>query len=383
MTWDVIVIGVGGMGSATVYELARRGCRVLGIEQHNIPNDVGASHGINRMIRLAYAEDPRYIPMVQRAYKLWQAIGKKAKEQLLFVTGGVDAGPEDSWIFQGSLKSCLEHKLKHQVLTSSQLSKRFPGFRLPKSMMAVYQPDGGFVLSERAIVAHANLSLELGAEIHAQEQVIDWKVRKGVVTVKTDRGSYRAKRLVITAGPWIGHVVERLRGVVIPERQVLLWVQPKKPALFEMGKFPVFYMQDERSEKYYGMPIYGIPGFKFGKYNHLREQIDPDTMDREVHRKDEHVLRKAIRKYLPDADGPVIAMKTCIFSNTSDENFILDFHPDYPEVAIAAGFSGHGFKFCPVVGEIMADLVLEGGSKNFDLDAFKLQRLTISRGSRG
>jgi sarcosine oxidase len=195
------------------------------------------------------------------------------------------------------------------------------------------------------------------------------------VTVRTDRESYRANRLVVTAGPWAGQVIKELGGVVKPERQVLLWVQPKRPELFQMESFPVFYMQDEGGDKFYGLPIYGIQGFKFGKYNHLHEQVDPNTMDRECHPKDERVLRQAIGKYFPEADGPTIAMKTCLFSNTADENFILDLHPNYPQVLIAAGFSGHGYKFCPVVGEIMADLALEGGSKEFDLGLFKLDRL--------
>jgi sarcosine oxidase len=362
------------MGSATAYQLAKRGCKVLALEQHNIPNELGASLGINRMIRLAYAEDPRYVPMVRRSYRLWRDLGRAFKERLLFITGGIDAGSEDSWIVQGSLKACVAHTLKHDFLTSAELHKRFPGFRLPKAMVAVWQPQGGFVLSERSIIAHVSLALEMGAEIHAREQVLEWRVQKFVVTVSTDRGTYRAARLVITAGPWAADVVSRLKGVVKPERQVLLWVQPKRPELFQLGKFPVFYMQDG-NEKFYGLPIYGVPGFKIGKYNHLKEQVDPDTMDRECHEKDERVLRKAIRKYFPDADGPTIAMKTCLFSNTADENFILDLHPDFPQVSIAAGFSGHGFKFCPVVGEIMADLALEGGSKSFDLSLFRLDRL--------
>ena len=374
MTWDVIVIGVGGMGSAVTYQLAARGRKVLALEQHNILHDLGASHGINRMIRLAYAEDPGYVRMIQRSYHLWRDLGRKVKERLLFITGGIDAGAENSWIVQGSLKSCVEHKLKYELLTSRELNKRYPAFRLPKSMVAVYQPQGGFVLAERSIVAHVSLALDLGAEIHAREQVRDWQVKKGIVTVRTNRGSYRAKRLVITAGPWTADTINRLNGIVRPERQVLLWVQPKRPELFQLGALPVFYMQD-RDEKFYGMPVYGIPGFKMGKYNHLREQVHPDTMDRECHPKDEQVMRKAIRKYFPDADGPTIAMKTCLFSNTRDENFILDLHPDFPEVSIAAGFSGHGFKFCPVVGEIMADLALEGGSKSFDLSLFRLDRL--------
>jgi len=370
MTWDVIVIGIGGMGSATVYQLAARGCKVLGIEQNNIPHDFGSSHGVNRIIRLAYAEGEQYVPMVKRSYRLWRDLGRKAKERLLFITGGVDAGG----LVDGVLKSCKTHRLKCEELSGKSLGKRFPGFRLPSNMRAVYQPQSGFVLSERSIVAHVSLALELGAEIHAQEQVAHWEVRKGIVTVRTDHGSYRTRKLVITAGPWAAHVVDRLKGVVRPQRQVLLWDQPKQPKLFQLGAFPVFYMQDG-DQKFYGFPVYGIPGFKIGKYNHLKEEVDPDTMDRDCHYKDEVVLREAIRKYFPEADGPTIAMKTCLFSNTEDEHFILDFHPDYPPVVIAAGFSGHGYKFCPVVGEIMADLALDGGSKSFDLDLFKVKRL--------
>src|SRR5688500_4538695 len=374
MNYDVIVIGVGAMGSAVAYTLAARGRKVLALEQHNIPNDLGSSHGINRMIRLAYAEGPGYVQMARRSYRLWRELGRKFGERLLFITGGIDAGHENSWIIQGSLRSCVEHKLKHELLTSRELTKRYPGFQLTKSMVAVYQPQGGFVLAERSVIAHLSLALDLGAEIHAREQVLDWKVQKGVVTVRTNRAAYRASRLVITAGAWAADLVKRLNGTVAPERQVLLWIQPKRPELFHMDAFPVFYMQDE-DEKFYGMPIYGMPGFKFGKYNHLKEQVHPDTMDRECHLKDEQVLREAIRRYFPDADGPTIAMKTCLFSNTADENFILDLHPDYPEVSIAAGFSGHGFKFSPVVGEIMSDLALDSGSNRFDLSLFKLDRL--------
>jgi sarcosine oxidase len=373
MIWDVIVIGVGGMGSAAAYHLARR-CKVLAIEQNNIPHDLGSSHGVNRIIRLAYAEDPRYVPMVRHAYRLWRNLEQRIGEQLLFITGGIDVGALTSSIVSGSMESCAMHGLEHEILNSAQLRSRFPGFRLPKTMVAVYQPEGGFVLSERSIVAHVSLALDLGAEIHAREQVLDWKVQKGKVTVRTNRSSYRSQRLVITAGPWAADSVKQLKGIVKPERQVLLWVQPKRPDLFRMGAFPVFYMQSSEG-KFYGLPVYGIPGFKIGKYNHLKQQVDPNRMDRECHPRDEKVLREAIRKYFPDADGPTIAMKTCLFSNTEDEHFILDLHPDFPEVSIAAGFSGHGFKFCPVVGEIMADLALNGGSESFDLGLFKLKRL--------
>ena len=363
------------MGSAVAYHVAKRGRKVLALEQFNIPNDLGPSHGVNRIIRLAYAEDPRYIPLLRRAYRLWKDLGRRAREQLLFITGGIDAGRESSWIIQGSLAACRAHRLKHDVLTPVALRKRFPAFRLANDMVAVYQPDGGFVLSERAIVAHVAAALASGAEVHAQERVLGWDVAKSRVTVRTDRATYDAHRLVITAGPWAAKIVRALRGQVTPERQVLLWVQPKKPELFKIGALPVFYMQDE-SARYYGLPIYGIPGFKIGKYHHLNEAVDPDDMDRLCLPRDEQVLRAAVRRYFPDADGPTIGMKTCLFSNTRDEHFILDFHPDYPQVSIAAGFSGHGFKFCSVVGEIMADLSLDGGCSRFDLSLFRLTRLT-------
>jgi sarcosine oxidase len=372
--WDVIVIGVGGMGSAIAYHVAARGRKVLAVEQFNIPNDLGSSHGVNRIIRLAYAEDPRYVPLLRRAYRLWRELGRAVHERLLFITGGIDAGDEDSWIVQGSLAACTTHRLRHELLTAAQLRKRFPAFQLPKRMVAVYQPDGGFVLSERSIVAHVSAALNLGAEVHAQERVLSWDVSKGRVRVRTDRGSYQARRLVIAAGPWAAKTVGELRGHVTPERQVLLWVQPKRPELFQVGAFPVFYMQDG-SDKYYGLPIHGIPGFKIGRYHHLNEVVDPDAMDRRCHPRDEKILRAAIRKYFPEADGPIIAMKTCLFSNTQDEHFILDLHPSHPEVSIAAGFSGHGFKFCSVVGEIMAALALDGGCRNFDLGLFQFQRL--------
>lgn len=383
-TWDVIVIGVGGMGSAAAYHLAARGCKVLALEQNNIPNDLGSSHGVNRIIRLAYAEGEKYVPMLRRAYRLWRDLELTFGERLLFITGGIDASPRAKGkgahtpakgsLASKTLKSCRKYELEHQVFDPTELSARFPGFDLA-GMVAVYQPESGFVLSERSIIAHVSLALDLGAEIHARERVLNWQVTKKMVRVRTDRGFYRAAKLVITAGPWAAQVIEQLKAVVKPERQVLLWVQPKKPELFKMGAFPIFYMQDENDDKFYGFPIYGIPGFKIGKYNHLKEEVDPNTMDRECHARDEQILREAICKYFPEANGPTIAMKTCIFSNTEDEDFILDLHPKFPEVSIAAGFSGHGYKFCSVIGEIMADLALECRSKSHDLRPFRLKRL--------
>jgi sarcosine oxidase len=370
--YDVIVIGVGGMGSATVYQLARRGVRVLGLEQFDIPHDRGSSHGINRIIRLAYFEHPSYVPLLRRAYELWRQIENLAGERLLVITGSVDAGHPSDDPVKGALLACSLHHLSHEVLDAAALRRRFPGYRLADDMVAVHQPDGGFVLSERAIVAYVMAAQDLGAEIRAREPVVSWESSEDHVEVRTAQGTYRAGRLIITAGAWASRLVPALARLAIPERQVLIWTQPLRPEYFRLGAFPVFNMRTPEGH-YYGFPVYGIPGFKLGRYHHRAERTDPDTVDREIHAEDEAALREGIRRYFPDADGPTMAMKTCMFTNSPDEHFILDRHPQHPNVCIAAGFSGHGFKFCSVVGEIMADLALEGGSGH-DLALFRLQR---------
>jgi sarcosine oxidase len=213
---------------------------------------------------------------------------------------------------------------------------------------------------------------ELGAEVHGQERVLEWKAKGHGVEVDTDRGRYRADTLIICAGAWGSKLIPNLAALAVPERQVLGWFQPTRPALFRMHTFPVFNMAVEEG-RYYGFPIYGIPGFKVGRYHHLEQHVDPDHMDREAHGADEAVLRHFTTRYFPDAAGPTMSLKTCLFTNTPDEHFILDRHPELPQVCIAAGFSGHGFKFCSVVGEIMADLAQTGYSRH-DLELFRLRR---------
>lgn len=370
--YDAIVLGVGGMGSAALYHLARRGLRVLGIERYNIPHEMGSSHGLTRIIRLAYYEHPSYVPLLRRAYELWRQLEHTAQERLLLITGSIDASAEGGEVIEGSRLSCALHHLPHEILESRDLARRFPAYRLPPGMLALYQPDGGFLLSERCIVAQVAAAQEQGAEVHGQEQVLDWEPTNVGVQVRTDRGRYDAAKLVLCTGAWGSKLMPELSKLAVPERQVLAWFQPLRPELFRLQAFPVFNMAVEEG-RYYGFPIYGIPGFKVGRYHHLSQTVDPDRMDREVHREDEEVLHSFTARYFPDAAGPTMSLKTCLFTNTPDEHFILDVHPHFPQVAIAAGFSGHGFKFCSVVGEIMADLVLEGRSRH-DLELFRLRR---------
>jgi len=379
--YDAIVLGVGGMGSAAVYHLAHRGLRVLGIERYNIPHEMGSSHGLTRIIRLAYYEHPSYVPLLRRAYELWRRLEHRVQERLLVITGSLDASAEGGPVFEGSRASCAIHHLPYEVLTSRELTVRFPGYRLPEGIVALYQPEGGFLLPERCIVAHVMAAQEMGAEVHGREEVLGWEPAGGGVEVRTDLGRYRADKLVICAGAWTAKLLPELSKLAIPERQVLGWFQPLRPDLFKLQVFPVFNVAVEEG-RFYGFPVYGIPGFKVGRYHHLSQQVDPDAMDREVQREDEQVLRTFTRRYFPDAAGPTMSLMTCLFTNTPDEHFILDRHPHLPQVCIAAGFSGHGFKFCSVVGEIMADLAQEGHSRH-NLELFRFPRFHLTGTAEG
>lgn len=377
--YDAIVIGVGGMGSAAVYELAKRGQRVLGLERFDIPHAMGSSHGLTRIIRMAYMEDPAYVPLLRRAYELWHETEARAGEQLLHITGGVDASAPEDGVFKGSLLACETHHLPHQVYTAAELARRFPAFHLPDGMMANYQPDAGFLLSERCIVAHANLAMALGAVIHGREQVLDWEPLDDGVKVTTDRGVYTADKLVITAGAWANKLLTPLRdGLAVPERQVLAWLQPQQPDLFRTGNLPVWILEDAGGT-YYGFPLWGIPGFKFGRMHHREEIVDPDTMDRECHPEDEAVLRSFAERYFPQATGPTLSLKTCLFTNTPDEHFIVDRHPDHPQVVFGAGFSGHGFKFASVMGEALAELAVDGKTRH-EIGFLRLDRFATQEG---
>jgi len=371
--YDVIVVGVGGMGSATVSHLARRGVRVLGLEQYDIPHERGSSHGLSRIIRLAYFEHPAYVPLLHHAYELWWALEHDVQERLLIMTGSLDIGTADSTVFGGALKAAQCHHLVHEVLEPEALRRRFPGYGLQAPLLGLYQPQGGLLAAERCIVAHVNTALRHGAHIHGREALQGWESCGDGIVVRTSRGTYQAQRLVLTAGAWTHRLVAQYQGTLQPERQVMIWMQPRVPAHFQVGAFPVFNMAVDEGT-FYGFPIYSIPGFKFARWHHLGQAIDdPARLDRDCHPADEAILRAFVRRYFPDGDGPTLSMRTCLFTNTPDTHFVIDAHPDCPNVFIAGGFSGHGFKFCSVVGEILADLAQHGSTRH-DISLFRAAR---------
>jgi sarcosine oxidase len=382
VSYDAIVVGVGAMGSATLAELAARGARVLGLERASVPNDQGSSGGVTRIIRLAYAEDPRYVPLLHDAYARWRALEARVGERLLHITGGLDAGDVDSASVQGSLEACRVHDLPHEWLAGSEVRRRFPGLRIDDEMGAVYQPDAGVLLSGRAVAGLAAIAIEDGATIHAHEPVLAWHADDGGVTVTTDRAVYRARRLIVSAGAWLGALVPELRPLAVPERQVLIWTQPRVPTHYALGAFPIVVL-DVPEGRFYGFPVHAVPGFKLGLYHHRSQVVDPDAWRRDaVDAADEEVLRRGLRAYLPDADGPTLALRTCLFTNTPDEHFILDSLPGMPQVVIASPCSGHGFKFAPVVGSIVADLALEGATGR-EIGMFGLRRFASSAAGPG
>jgi sarcosine oxidase len=379
---DVIVVGVGGMGSATAYHLADRGLDVLGFERYDIPHAQGSSHGYTRIIRLAYYEHPSYVPLLRSAYDEWESLGEEFGEDLIHETGSVAVGPPESDVFEGARRSCLEHDLDHVVLSGAELNDRFPGYDVPEEFRAVFQPQGGFLVPETCIVAHVEGAYDRGAEIHARTKVRDWTpLDDGGVRVEVERAGpesdgdaevHEADSLAVAAGAWTGKLLPELAPVLEPERQVLGWFQPEARDRFDPDAFPVFSMRCDEGY-FYGFPVHGVPGFKIGKYNHRHETVDPDEMNREPTPTDERLLREYARSYFADAAGPTTRLETCLFTNTPDERFLIDTHPEHPQVAVAAGFSGHGFKFSSVVGSVVADLI-EDGRTDHPIEQFGLDR---------
>jgi sarcosine oxidase len=367
--YDAIVVGVGGMGSAALYHLAGRGKRVLGLERFDVPHELGSSHGVTRIIRLAYFEHSDYVPLMRRSYELWRDLQAEAGEQLLYTTGIVEGGER---IYEGVLRSCADHGLPHEALTGAEANARFPAYRLPEEMPVVYQPDGGFVLPERCIVAHVEGALARGATVRARERVLEWEDTGSAVRVRTQRAEYETERLVVTAGAWSQSVARLPDGMVRGVRQALAWLQPNRPEHFTPDRLPVFNLALD-GEHFYGFPAFGIPGFKLGRYDHFGEGGDPDGIPRDPTLEDELPLRAFAERYFPGGAGPTLALKTCLFEPSPDEHFLIDFHPDTPSVVVGAGFSGHGFKFCSVVGEILADLAQDGATSH-DIGLFRLDR---------
>lgn len=360
MSYDVIVLGLGGMGSAAAYHLARRGRRVLGLDRHPPSHDQGASHGRSRIIREAYWEHPSYVPLVLRAYELWADLERASGRTLLLTTGGIMIGAASTDLIRGSLESARIHRLAHEILDAAEIRRRFPVFAPRDDMIGVYEPRAGVLNPEECVGVHLEQAARAGAELHHEEPVLDWRAAVDGVDVRTPRGRYEADRLVIAAGPWAPVVLVDLGLPLVIERQVIAWFRPVALAdAFDPSRCPIHIWQTD-GRFFYGFPRLGDDGVKIAEHA-LGDPTTADTITRAIAPVEiEELRRDFVSRYVPAADGEVLATSTCMYALTPDTHFVVDLHPRHPHVVIACGFSGHGFKFVPVIGEILADLALDG-----------------------
>lgn len=375
-TFDVIIIGLGAMGSAAAYHLAIRGQKVLGLDRFSPPHAFGSSHGQTRIIREAYFEHPAYVPLVQRAYENWAALEREVGQQLFLQTGGLMLGPPEGVLVTGARRSAQMHHLPHEILSAHEIRQRFPAFKPADGTVAVWEPRAGIVFPERCIAAHLQMAQRHGAMLHVDEAAAQWEADGEGVRVLTAKGEYRAQHLLISAGAWIGQFTADLNLPLKIERQVLLWFNPiHDPAHFTPHACPIYIWEHEANRFIYGFPNLG-EGVKIG-IHHEGANADPDLIRREVGADDIAALRVILRRVLPALDTAPRAAAVCMYTNTPDANFLLDFHPHHPQALLASLCSGHGFKFSSAFGEILADLLLTGRSR-FDLSLFRLARLRRS-----
>ena len=366
--FDVIVLGVGSMGSAACYHLAKRGFKVLGLDQFEIPHNQGSHHGKSRMIRKAYYEHPDYVPLLIRAYELWDELQKKASEPVINRTGALYLGRAKDSVVTGSLKSAKQHQLAHRFLNNPEIKEQFTAFSVPLSFVGLFEPDGGYVRPEQGIVEHAWQASSAGAKILTNTPAQAWKANPQGVEVKTAEGTLYAKQLIISAGAWMNTVLNDLGIELTVTRQVQAWFEPEtNPEKFSPENFPCWFIETDPPYGHYGFPILpGQKGLKIAEHkpgipipiDKIGKALEPPTQS------EFDALRDVLAQYIPNSAGALLKSCTCLYTNTPDQHFILGKHPEHNRVTIAGGFSGHGYKFASVIGEILADLATNGSTRH-------------------
>src|SRR3954465_6288949 len=373
-SYDAIVVGLGAMGSATLYHLARRGVRGLGLEQFSPGHDRGSSHGDSRIIRETYFEHPLYVPLVRRAHTLWRELEKVSGTALMTIEGGLMIGPAKGSVVTGTLRSAREHDLPHEVLTSRELRQRFTAFEPGPEGVAVFDPRAGYLDADACNRAHIDGAAASGGVIRFDEPVIEWNAGPNGIGGGTSAGEYSADRVVLSAGSWNGRLAAELDLPLTIERQVLFWLDPAGGA-YEPDRFPIYAYEYKPGHICYGFPRLAR-GVK-ASVMHSGEIVDrSEAVRRDVSDSQLESLRDALRPVLPElAAAPVRERGTCIFTNTPDHDFIVDWHPRHPNVLVSSPCSGHGFKFASAIGELQADLLTDRPTR-FDLSPFRLGRFS-------
>jgi sarcosine oxidase len=366
---DVAIVGLGAMGSAAAFELSRRGADVIGLDRFTPPHTFGSSHGDSRIIREAYFEHPVYVPMVQRAFELWRELERLSGTALLQPTGGLMIGAPGSALVEGARHSARVHGLPHAVLSAGEIRARFPALRPQPDMVGVWEPRAGVLWPQACVTAQLEQARRRGASLRFDEAVSHWQAEERHVSVFTGLARYRARQLIISAGAWIDSLLPGLRLPFRIERQVLHWFEPVgDAAAFSPQCCPIHLWQFDGGRFFYGFPDIGA-GVKMA-FHHGGDVTTAADVCREVTVNEVDAVRTAVRRFVPAADGRILASTVCLYTNTPDEHFWIDRHPAQANVLVASPCSGHGFKFAPVIGEILADLV-QGKQPRFDLGLFR------------
>jgi len=361
---DVIVAGLGSMGSAAAHQLAARGLSVLGLERFWPAHDQGSGHGETRIVRQSYFEGPAYVPLLRRAYEGWRQLEADSGRDLLTLCGGIYVGDPDSKIFAGAKRSAEAYGLAHEVLDAAAIRERFPAMDPADHALGLFEENAGYVRPEESILANLDLAVRHGAELRYDEPVRSWRSTPGGgVEVTTDAGTYGADRLVVATGAWAPGMLADLGLDLRVERQVVCWFTPDFSTVpYEAWRdLPVYIEETDHNRDIYGFPMVDGPagGLKLAFFNTF-QRTDPDAVDRQTTEAETEATRARARTLFPHLTGPLVKAMTCLYTTSPDHDFVVGTLPEHPEVVVASVCSGHGFKFVPVMGEILADLTIDG-----------------------
>jgi sarcosine oxidase len=379
MTYDVAIAGLGGMGSAIAAHCATRGASVIGLEQFGPAHDRGSSHGKSRMIRKAYFEDAAYVPLVLRSYELWRALEREAGQELLRIIGVLSVGEEESEIITGTRRSAAQQNIAIEAWSREQVKERYPSLQLLESETALFEPDGGVLDPEAAVRAHLKVAAAAGAELRFETAMRHWEAKgEGIELHLADGSVVSARKLVLSLGPWFKQTLEALGVSLHVQRNVQAWFSPASN-VYDAGRFPAFLLDRAGLPA----PLYGFPDFGDGlkvAFHGHGAITTADEIEREVEMaRDVTPIVEAMERWMPGGAAKFREAKPCMYSLTPDSNFVIDRHPEHANVVLCGGFSGHGFKFAPVIGEIAADLALDGRSRH-QIDFLSLKRFGANPG---
>jgi sarcosine oxidase len=372
--YDVVVIGLGAVGSSAAYHLARRGARVLGIDRYAPPHMLGSTHGRTRIIREAYFEHPLYVPFIRRAFECWAALEAEWEERLLVQTGGLMIGPVDGTLVSGARRSAREFDIPHEMMTAAEVRERFPAYDPPDDHVALLEHRAGMLLPERCVEAQITLARRHGAMLWSGTEVTRVEADGTGISVESTRGKVHASRAVLASGPWMPPMLSEL-GAPLPltvERQLSHWFAPSAhPDLHAPDRCPLSLWENEPGHVFATMADLG-DGVKCGVH-HFGEVTDPDHVNRDVAPAETEQARKVLSRLMPHAAGASLEGRVCLYTNTPDGHFVIDSFPSAPAIVVGSTCSGHGFKFASATGEALADLAMDR-KPCVDLSAFSIGR---------